>query len=257
MTISADIDDRMALGVGTIIGDSFSIFFKHLIPIALMAFVPILLSLLVSSTLIGFDAALGTGTPEFSSSIGLGAWGIAIVLQVSFYSLVTALLVQLAYDAKLGRTIQLGRYVASAIRAAIPIAILSTIAGLVIGIATLALIIPGLWAYAVFSMIAPAVVIERVGFGGLGRSINLTKNYRWPILGVVILIGIIVAIFNFIAGFAASLTIGSGQIMAALAYLIPSALGAGLSGVSIALTYARLREIKEGVSVDQIALVFD
>ncbi|GHB44379.1 hypothetical protein GCM10007094_37110 [Pseudovibrio japonicus] len=257
MTSSADIGDHMALGVGAIIGESFSIFLKHLIPVALMALVPSLLSLLASGALIGVDVTLGAAEPEFNASFGFGAWAMATVLQMSFYSLTTALLVQLAYDAKLGRTIQLGRYVAPAIRAAVPITVLSLIAGVLMGVASIALIIPGLWVYAVFSMIAPAVVIERVGFGGLGRSANLTKDYRWPILGALILIGIVVVIFNFIAGFAAELTADSGQFVAALAYLIPTTLGAGLSGVCIALIYARLREIKEGVSVDEIALVFD
>ncbi|WP_057462340.1 hypothetical protein [Pseudovibrio sp. POLY-S9] len=257
MTSTTDIGSRMSLGVGAIIGESFSIFFRNLISIALMALVPSMLSLLASSALVGLDVALGTADPEFSTSFGFGAWGMAIVLQISFYSLTTALLVQLAYDAKLGRRIQLGRYVTPAIRAAIPIAILSLIAGVLAGVAMIALIIPGLWVYAVFSMIAPAVVIERVGFGGLGRSSELTKEYRWPILGLLILIGIFIGIFQYVAGFAADLTVGSGQFVAMLAYLIPSTLGAGLSGVSVALIYARLREIKEGVTVDQIALVFE
>ncbi|SDR19509.1 hypothetical protein [Pseudovibrio sp. Tun.PSC04-5.I4] len=257
MTSSADISERMALGVGAIIGESFSIFIKHLIPIALLALVPSLLNLLVSGALIGVDVVLGTAVPDLSTSFGIGAFGMTFVLQISFYSLTTALLVQLAYDAKLGRRIQLGRYVAPAIRAAVPITILSLIAGVLAGVASIALFIPGLWVYAVFSMIAPAVVIERVGFGGLGRSADLTKEYRWPILGLLILIGIFIGIFQFVAGFAADLTVGSGQFVATLAYLIPSTLGAGLTGVSVALIYARLREIKEGVTVDQIALVFD
>ncbi|MBY6068987.1 hypothetical protein KUW17_19755 [Leisingera aquaemixtae] len=257
MSSTADIDGRMSLGVGAIVGESFSIFFKHLVPVTLMALVPSLLSLLASGAMIGVDVVFGTALPDFSTSFGVGLWVMALVLQIAFYSLTAALLVQLAYDAKLGRTIQLGRYVAPAIRAAVPIAILSLIAGVMVAVASIALIIPGLYVYAVFSVITPAVVIERVGFGGLGRSADLTKDYRWPILGVLILIGICIGIFNYIAAFAAGLTVESGQLVAALAYLIPSALGAGLSGVSVALIYARLREIKEGVSVDQIASVFD
>ena len=42
-----------------------------------------------------------------------------------------------------------------------------------------------------------------------------------------------------------------------LLYAAFTAVGTGLLSILTALIYARLREIKEGVSVDQIAEVFD
>ena len=256
MSTTADIDSKMPLGVGSIIGESFSILFKHFIPVLVMAIIPNALALLIGGALVGVGVTMGTAEPDFSSSIGVTSWVVVFVLQIVCYGLTTALLVQLAYDAKLGRSVQLGRYVSPAISAAVPIAVLSLFAGVLIGLASLALIIPGIWLYAVFSMTAPAVVIERAGFRGLGRSKSLTKDYRWPIVGALLLTGICIGVFNFIATFAAGVLSGS-VIVSVVAYLIPTSIGAGLASICVALIYARLREIKEGMSVDQIASVFD
>ena len=62
------------------------------------------------------------------------------------------------------------------------------------------------------------------------------------------LIGVIVAIPT-----AIGVGIGGGILLSALL----SGLGYGIMNISLALIYARLREIKEGVNVDQIASVFD
>jgi uncharacterized membrane protein len=104
----------------------------------------------------------------------------------------------------------------------------------------------------------PAVVIERLGFRGLGRSEKLTKNYRWPIVGALVLTWICALIIIVVALFVADFALSSGVLaVSILLYAAFTAVGTGLLSILTALIYARLREIKEGVSVDQIAEVFD
>ena len=67
---------------------------------------------------------------------------------------------------------------------------------------------------------------------------------------------ICLSVFNIFATFAAGVFSGS-VIVSVVAYLIPTSIGVGLTSICVALTYARLRKIKEGNSVDQIASVFD
>ncbi|KIC41143.1 membrane protein [Ruegeria sp. ANG-R] len=257
MVSSTEYGGSESLGVGNIVGESFSILFKNLIAVILLALAPTLLSSLIAGMMVGADVALGVEEPDFSTSSSLANWMLTIILQIVFYALATALLVQLAYDSKLGRPLQLGRYFSPALRAAIPIAILTTISSILAGLASLAFIIPGLWVYAVFSVVAPAVVIEGAGFRGLGRSMALTKGYRWPIFGTLLLIGICAGIVNFLAGIVADMLVEAGNWAMMAGFSVIAAFAAGLTGISIALIYARLREIKEGVSVDQIASVFD
>ena len=94
------------------------------------------------------------------------------------------------------------------------------------------------------------------GFGGLGRSVRLTKGYRWPIIGILVLIGICLILISLAGGTVIAL-IGGSVIISASIFAVMTAMLTGLGGIVIALIYARLREIKEGVSVDEIASVFD
>lgn len=254
---------RPPLGVGSIISESFSIFFRNFVAVVLLAFVPTLIGALISYALLGRELLLGVSDPDFTDSGVIVAYLLTIVISLAIYGVTVALLVQLAYDVKTGRRATIGRYVGPAMAAAVPIGILGLVAGILTGIAAIALIIPGLWVYAVFSVMPPAVVIDKVGFGGLGRSASLTKDYRWPILGAIILIGIINAALGFAGGFVNGLLLtqtgfgGSGLLVYIVIDAFFNAIFAGLGGIVIALIYARLREIKEGVSVSDLVAVFN
>jgi len=57
------------------------------------------------------------------------------------YSITTALLVQLAYDAKLSRPVQLGRYFGPALSAVVPLAVLSIVVSILVGIGLVLLVV--------------------------------------------------------------------------------------------------------------------
>jgi hypothetical protein len=252
-----------ALGVGSIISESFSILFGNFFAVLILSLGPTLLGIVISGLLNGWGVALGINDPVAADSAFVVKTLVALVIQIVLSGITTALLVQMAYDAKLQRPLQLGRYVGPGINAAVPIAILGLLAGILAGFGFLALIVPGLWIYAVFSVMPAAVVIEKVGFGGLGRSAALTKEYRWPIVGAIVLLGIISMVISFVAFFIVGLLAGAlganavGILVGVLLLAAISAIAAALSSISVALIYARLREIKEGASVRDIAAVFD
>lgn len=248
------------LGVGSLIGESFSILFGHFVKVIIIGFFPTLIGFLISGLLTGFDVALGLQPQDFSGPGSVVASILSIVINMVVYSITTALLVQLAYDAKLSRPIQIGRYLGPAISVIVPLAIITILVTILVVVGFMLLIVPGLWVYAVFAVIAPAIVIERVGFGAMGRSRFLTKEYRWPIVGALILAVILSGIISFIAFFIVGIiaSLGSvGLIAGVILFAGLSTLGAGYMSILLALIYARLREIKEGVNVDQIATIFD
>jgi len=258
--MTADGHIGSPLGVGSIVGESFSILFRNFITVLMLAFIPTLAGLVISGLTAGWGVTLGTGDTDFGAEPNWAGIALGYVVQMVIYGVTTALLVQFAYDAKLSRPINVSRYFGPALSAALPIAILGLVAALAMGIGMIFLIIPGLWVYAVFSMIAPAIVIEKVGYGALGRSAALTKGYRWPILGVIILVGICTFLLSFVTVFIAGLVgaaTGGGVLVMLVITAVVTSVGYGLGGISVSLIYARLREIKEGVSVDQIASVFD
>lgn len=261
MTDTALPPSRQALGVGNIVSESFSILFGNIVAVVTISAIPILIGLLVSSVFIGLRASLGFDDPNFlEPGVGFG-FAMSTITNLVMYGVVIAGLVQLAYDAKLNRPHQIGKYFSAAIATIVPNIVQMIIISILAGLAMLALVLPGLWVIAVFSVVVPALVIERVGFGAMGRSSRLTKEYRWPIIGAFILVWICGMILNLVAVFVVAMVLGGagfiGLIIAAIIQAVLFSLSYGLSSIATALIYARLREIKEGVSVDNLVAVFE
>lgn len=257
-TVTATIEPP--LGVGAIVSESFSILFRHLGKVMILALVPTLFGIVVSGLLNGWGYALGVPDPNLTAFPSVAAIVLDLIIQMVVYGVATALLIQLAYDAKLGRNAALSSYIGPAMAAALPIAVLVTIAGILSMLGSVALILPGLWIYAVYSMVSPSIVIEKAGYRAMGRSVDLTRGYRWPIVGAVVIVWICAALIGGAIGFVVAMVgsaVGGGLLVSLILVSLASAFGAGLGGISLSLIYARLREIKEGVSVDQIAAVFD
>lgn len=249
---------RIPLGLGSIIGESFSIFFKHFILIFNLAFIPNLLDQMISGLLTGFDVAVGTSDPRFDILTGAIGFMLSMITGVMARTFAAALLVQLAYDVKLNKPVRPGRYFVPVFGAILPLIVLGIISAVLVVLGFVLLIVPGLWLGAVFFLLIPVLVIERVGFGGLSRSDALTRPYRWPIMGLLVLVYIFVLAMNFIAISATESLVASGGILSGMILNATlSAVIGGLDSILVALVYVRLREIREGVNVDQIASVFD
>lgn len=258
-----------SLGVGKIIGDTFSIFFKRIVQIISLGFIVSFASLALSGAIVGFDLVAGSSDPLAAPTMtAADVTGIflMVLLQFAGYGVLVGSMVLLAYDAKLGRSARTGTYIKAALANIVPIAVLTLIVSIVATIGFVFLVIPGLWIYAMLSVFVPAIVIEKAGFKALGRSRSLTKDYRWPIVGLMIVLGLIMMVLSFVLVLIIALPLGfvfaagGDGTMGVLASLITQSLASGISygllAIPIALIYARLREIKEGVSVDSMADVF-
>ncbi|MEP5950143.1 MAG: hypothetical protein ABJ249_00970 [Lentilitoribacter sp.] len=249
---------KIPLGVGAIISNSFSILFKNFPKVLALGFIGSLIVFLSDFLLLGANKTLSFGDPSASEPSNVGAFLASLAITMLIYSLTSALLIQLAYDAKLGRRNSIGTYIRFALPAVLPIAILSLVVGLLAAIGAIGLIIGAFFVYAMFYVMAPVAVIERTGFGSLRRSVQLTKGYLWSIVGLLLLIyltfTVLAAMFSFIDVVLANI---GGSIFAGIATIILNGLSYAFGGIIGALVYARLREIKEGVDVDQIAAVFD
>ena len=258
MTDTTTWTEPPRLGVGSIVGESFSLFFKRFGMILTLAFIPTLVIVLVQNwfaPVTDFSNPVA-GAPQFS------VWGqiVSGIIGMVGMSLVTAIIVRLAYDAKINAPMRPNEYVSSALSVVFPLIVCTLIVSFAAGFALLAFIIPGLWVYAVFCVVAPAIVIERAGFGSLGRSIQLTKEYRWPCLGALIIVGVLsyipVLIFIIIFGVGIA-SLGSAYgILLAIINAGVTTIYLSLLSICVALIYARLREIKEGTSVESLAEIF-
>jgi hypothetical protein len=175
-----------------------------------------------------------------------------------------------------GRRVSFGESLATGFRFFLPLVGIGLIVGIGCVIGFIFFIVPGVLLALVWSVAAPAEVVERVGvFGALGRSLELTRNHRGAIfaLGVVYLVAVwIVEILMqgvLGVGFASSAAAVAASpahttwgfqnlmLMQTVINLISNTLFASLSSAGIASIYFELRQTKEGVGVEQLAAVFD
>ena len=260
MAMLSETDQKIPLGVGRILSDGFSILFGNFFKVLVIGLVPILLAVVLTSLSLDssvFDVIL------FSAYGHLAVLLLEPMFLMIAMGVTTALVVQLAYDAKLGRRNALTTYIRAAIPAIVPITVLTIAVTVLAYIGALALLIGMVWVYAVFSVMAPAAVIERAGLGAMRRSAVLTKEYRWPIVGAFLVVGIINTVLSKVVEFLQyyehlALPAGLvGEIAYGVVMLAIISLGFAYSGIVSALVYARLREIKDGLDIYQLAAVFD
>lgn len=127
----------------------------------------------------------------------LGAQAVLLVVQLLGGWLTTAACVKAVSDAYLDQPTGVGvslRYALRRLPAVIAMEILWLL-GLVAGF--IALIIPGIWLYVLWSVAAPALLIEGAGPArAIGRSRQLVSGRWWPTAGVLIVAAIMVSVIS-------------------------------------------------------------
>lgn len=115
-----------------------------------------------------------------------------------------------------------------------------------------ALIVPGIWLLGVYAVLTAVILAEERPRGYMRRTRELTKGYRWPLIGFVAMIyavAIALGLLAFGAGKLAFAVAGTGtaRIVAILsANSVTEGLAAAFVAVAVAQAYRRLREVKEG-----------
>ena len=136
----------------------------------------------------------------------------------------------------------------------------SLLSTILIVLATLLLIVPGVIAYCMFFVALPACVVERLGATKcLVRSRTLTEGFRWPIFWLLILVAglgaVVVVIVGIVAGFMVGASGAPDWVLTVLIFL--ATVGAQAYGAVLsAVVYHDLRVAKEGVDIESLANVF-
>lgn len=188
-----------------------------------------------------------------------------IVSLVTTYILQGAL-TRAAVDDLSGKGVRLGAALGDGFAFFFPLFIVALLVGLGLMIGFLLLIIPGIILAVRWAVSAAVVVAEREGpTSAIGRSSELTAGYRWAIFGLLLLY--IVLVYAVTIGLALAVRTFGGDAEAVafdtigVVYGVVSAISASLltliSTVGTASLYFELRRVKDGVSVEDLAKVFD
>ncbi|MFD0916803.1 hypothetical protein ACFQ14_10325 [Pseudahrensia aquimaris] len=244
------------LGIGTMLGETFSIFVSR---IGLFAVIGMVVMIAISVlTFMFFGSALLDANSLTNPTSFWTATVFASILSLVGTSLLMGILALAAYDAKLGRPARLSVYIGAALSVIVPLTVLSIVSAIAMSIGFILLIVPGLYILTVWCVAAPAIVIERAGFSGLSRSAELTKGYRWPVFGYIILlfiINIVIAgLFMLVAGLA-SFT-APNTIVDYIVQGVANGLSTAIYAIGVVVLFARLKEVKEGLGMEDLADVF-
>ncbi len=165
-----------------------------------------------------------------------------------------------------GGRADLGDCLSTGVRNLVPLVVVGFLTSVAVILGMIALIVPGIIIAIVLSVTVPVLVVERRGiFGSMSRSAELTKGNRWAILGLVVVCVIVVLLLAVVVGFLvvgvaggpAALASTTGIWATAIATVLGSALGSMVSSAGVASLYHELRSVKEGVTSDELAKVFD
>jgi hypothetical protein len=173
----------------------------------------------------------------------------------------TAACVKAISDAYLDRPVGLGaslRFAARRLGALVWMDILMVV---LLGLAFTALVIPGIWLYAAWSVATPALLIEGVrGQRALGRSRELVRGRWWPVAGVLVVAGVMTALVSgAITGVLLAIVLAGGGsalyavVVVSLASAVAGVLTRPFQAAVVTVLYYDLRVRREGYDVQLFA----
>ena len=230
------------------------------VPFQVLSAIVLLSSVSNGSQVPGSFPTLTARTGDHAAS--LGATAILQVTGVLIGLLTTAACVKAVSDIYLDQSADVRSSLRFALRRLGSLFWVEVIVIVGLSLAFVALVIPGIWLYAAWSVATPALLIEgRRGPSALGRSFRLVRGRWWPTAGVRLLSNILIAVVSgAITGVLVAILLAGGRGSVVLTVSVVSFAGA----VSAILTrpfqaavttilYYDLRVRHEGYDVELLA----
>jgi hypothetical protein len=193
---------RRQIGIGDVLKETFSIYgqnFGALIGGALIVFV-----------LVG----IASGLLQNAGGLILGT--LALIIELVGRAIFVGFVVKLVEDVRDGRRDHtVGDLFSSASDAIVPLILFGILFGIGVGIGFLLLIIPGFFLLTMWSVGAPAIVVEKEGvIGAFGRSWKLVWGDGWRVFAVLVVVFLIVLAVSVVLAAIAN-PIGAGAVLVA------------------------------------------
>jgi hypothetical protein len=250
------------LGVGEILDTALAVYRRH--AFSLWRVVAVVVALPAA-----LNGALAVAEKQVRDSDGSSGSLLlleSLVLLVSFlaFSLAIAAAYRLVADAYLGRTIDPGESLRFGVRRFASVLGVSLLVGVLVAIASIFLLIPGIYLYVTWSLAVPVLLGERLGVtAALGRSHALVRTRFWPCAGVLVLTLLLVLIISFALLAVVAAIVGSSDNQAVIflvqgvSSLISDALVLPFQVAVTTVLYIDLRVRKEGFDIQLMTHALD
>lgn len=234
-----------SLSVGKLFSTSFAVYFRNFVPFTLLG-VLVFLPWILLRVFVVTDAT-DTG-PVLAATL----------LQAVLANVLTGAVTYGVVEQMRGRQTPFADVLQSGLGVFARVLLTGLVTGVIIGIGSLLLLVPGLIATVILYAAVPAAAIEKLGVGeAMRRSALLTAGSRWPIFGAVVLMGIVFVGFGMLVGAILALTTGFDESGSAALDIGIALTVSPFFATAPAVCYALLRQGKENVDPSQLAAVFD
>jgi hypothetical protein len=258
------------LGLGEILDVGIKIYLRHwralmgcvvcvVLPVQIIS---VLITLSIAPEQLDFTASSGEGVSADEESTFLAAQLTIGVLQGLTYLLVTGACFKAVADAYLGTQPSARRSLAFGFKRLLGVLGVSVLYGLGVALATIVLVIPGIWLYVAWSLAIPALLFERIRPGAaLKRSFALVRGRWWKVF-LTLIVGVLLVSFlgGIIQGVLLvlpSLLAEGNDAVAAFSSVFANTLGGVITtpfaAAVVALLYFDQRVRKEGFDLQLLA----
>ncbi len=200
------------------------------------------------------------GTHTSAHSVSLGANAVLAITGLLVTALTTAACVKAVSDAYLDHPTGVGISLRFAWRRLLSVLWLEILTFVLLALAFVAFVIPGIWLYAAWSVATPVLLVEGTGaWPALARSFRLVQRRWWATAGVLIVSELMVALLGgAIEGLLVGVFLTGGSVVVVVVLIsLASAVSAILTRPFTAsirtVLYYDLRVRKEGYDVELLA----
>ncbi len=243
--------------IGRVVGRTFSVLGRNL-PTFLIVSAVVMLPVIAIS--------LYNGTPNYilaGRTKGFLFGALAALIPIVCTYLAQAALVQGTITDLNGERPDLGRALSAGFALLLPVTVIAILSLLGMALGLLLLVVPGIILAVGWSVAVPVKVVERASIkDSFGRSWELTKGYRWKILGLVLLYVLVVILFTVLVTMISGVSfLQKGNVVGNIPYIVlqwlQSVILAVFTAVGVTAIYYELRTVKEGLGPQQLAAAFD
>jgi hypothetical protein len=212
------------VSVGDVVGEAFSIYRQNL--------GALLGSAIVVFVVVGLLSALLETADSWVLAL------LAAAVRLAGHALYTGFVVKLVQDVRDGRRDDsVGDLFSAAAPSILPLIGFGILFAIAVAIGFLLLIVPGLILLTIWSVGAPAIVVERIGpVEAFGRSRRLVKGEGWSVFATLLVVLLIVIGVGIVLAIIAT-PIGDGETATYIASIVSSAITAPVFALAASIMY--------------------
>jgi hypothetical protein len=201
------------------------------------------------------------GTLHTGSGPGSPPAGFAVEFVVGLIALllVTGALCLCAVDAYIGRPLRARESLRAAARRLAPLLWMAIVYGIVLTVALILFVIPGIWLAVMWAVAIPALMVEGLGgVGALRRSFGLVRHRWWATFAALVVAVIVLFVVGLVVGLVLDAirsglgtdSVGVWFVFSGLGTVIVDLVGFPFIGALIAVIYIDQRVRKEALDIE-------